>query len=379
MTSEDSSNHEAIADITRPKGRRRVGAVKEHTVVRLRHRAATIAGLLALSLITTACAGGPAPSSYSNPTAAPGASAAGTVVATPLPSVASSPAPALKLLWEKAGDTTSTASDQATYWPAIDPLTGNVWVALGADGMYWTFSPDGKFLGSFGSPGTGPGQFNFRRTACPGCVAGAIAFAPDGSFFVADDGNNRIQKFDPAHKFVKAWGSFGSGDGQFADANAIATDGKSVYVNDGERGDIQVFDAGGRFLRSFSGPGGWLAIDKDGNLYVSDNSSTTAAINEYDAAGDLHRTLDLPQFEGDHIALAVDAAGRLYFNIQSRQSPFPALGLVRFDPTSNTTTRWSTGGETLAIARTQDAIYEANFVSAGWPGPLLRKYALPAK
>ncbi|HYK95469.1 MAG TPA: NHL repeat-containing protein [Candidatus Dormibacteraeota bacterium] len=348
-------------------------------MVRFRHRAAAVGGLLALSLLATGCGAGAAPSAVAKPTAGPGTALGATPAVPPLPSVASSPAPALELLWERSGDTTLSGGNPATYWPAVDPKTGDVWVALGANGLYWIFSPDGKFLGSSGAPGTGPGQFNFRRTACPDCVAGAIAFAPDGSFFVADDGNNRIQKFDSAHKFVKAWGSFGSGDGQFADANAIATDGKAVYVNDDARGDIQVFDADGRFLRSFAGPGGWLAIDKDGNLFVMDNSSTTAAINEYDAAGGLRHRFDLPSFEGDHIGLAVDATGRLFFNIQSRQSPDPALGLVRFDPTSSTITRWSTGGETLAIAPTQDAIYEANFVSAGWPSPLLRKYALPAK
>lgn len=348
-------------------------------MTRPRHSTAA-AGLVVLSILVAACGGTVAAPS---PTSGPAATLAATTSPTTAPTAAStpvaSPAPALKLLWEKAGDTPPKGHNPATYWPAIDPLTGNIWVALGANGLYWIFSPDGKHVGSFGEPGTGPGQFNFQRTACADCVAGAIAFAPDGSFFVADDGNNRIQKFDAAHKFVKSWGSFGSGVGQFADANAIVTDGTTVYVNDGERGDIQVFDADGRFLRSFAGPGGWLAVDKDRNLYVSDNSSTTSAINEYDASGHLRRAFDLPSFEGDHIGLAVDATGRLFFNIQSRQSPYPALGLVRFDPTSNTITRWSTAGETLAIAPTQDAIYEANFVSAGWPSPLLRKYALPAK
>lgn len=37
------------------------------------------------------------------------------------------------------------------------------------------------------------------------------------------------------------------------------------------------------------------------------------------------------------------------------------------------------GGENLLIDPTQQAIYQANYVSPGRPSPVLRKYALPAK
>jgi hypothetical protein len=313
-----------------------------------------------LSILVAACGGtaslsaGAAPS----PTSKAAASLAATTSPTPAPSAAStpvaSPAPALKLLWEKAGDTPPKGHDPATYWPAIDPLTGNIWVALGANGLYWIFSPDGKYLGSFGEPGTGPGQFNFQRTSCPDCVAGAIAFAPDGSFFVADDGNNRIQKFDAAHKFVKAWGSFGSGDGQFADANAIATDGRQVYVYDDVRLDIQVFDTDGKLLRKMTNLWGWITVDKAGNLWAPND----AGIVEFDATGKQLKAYALP--DSFRISLVVDANGRLYFNLQDPNTPYPALGLVRFDPASNTMDRFSTAGETLALDPSGHAIYEAN-------------------
>jgi hypothetical protein len=42
-------------------------------------------------------------------------------------------------------------------------------------------------------------------------------------------------------------GSFGTGDGQFANPKGIATDGKTVYVADDPRFDIQAFDTNGGF------------------------------------------------------------------------------------------------------------------------------------
>lgn len=337
-----------------------------------RDHSAARASLVVIALLAAACGSTPgAASNGGGTTAQPQNGHASTPV-----TVVGSPAPALPLLWESAGDAVPSGSDPATYWPAVDPTTGNIWVALSFDDRYWIFSPQGKYLATFGGPGSGQGQFNFKRP-CDDCGAGAIAFTPDGSFFVADDGNNRIQKFDAAHHFVRAWGTFGSGDGQFADANVIATDGSSVYVYDGERGDIQVFDTDGHFLRKVSTLNGWLALDKAGNLYASENTAGTSAIAEYDASGTLRRSFDLPPFDGDRIGLAVDALGRLYFNIQDVNRPYAALGLVRFDPAANTFTRWATGGESLAIDPSQQAIYEANFVSPGWPKPALRKYALP--
>jgi DNA-binding beta-propeller fold protein YncE len=375
---QDRANRGDPFDITRPKDRHDVGAEKEQIVVNPRHSTAA-AGLVVLSILVTACGGtaslsaGTAPSLTSKPAASPAATTSATAAPSAVSTPVASPAPALKLLWEKAGDTPPKGHDPATYWPAIDPLTGNIWVALGANGLYWIFSPDGKYLGSFGEPGTGPGQFNFQRTPCPDCVAGAIAFAPDGSFVVADDGNNRIQKFDAAHKFVKAWGSFGSGDGQFADANAIATDGRQVYVYDDVRLDVQVFDTEGKLLRKMTNLWGWITLDKAGNLWAPND----AGLVEFDATGKQVKAYALPNM-GDRVSLVIDATGRLYFNLQD-DTTHASLGLVRFDPATNSLDRFSTSGETLAIDPAHNAIYEANFVSPGWPAPVLRKYTLPAK
>ena len=78
---------------------------------------------------------------------------------------------------------------------------------------------------SFGSSGSGSGQFNFPRGLA---VSGGLVY-------VADAGNNRIDWFDPtdfAASFA-SFGSQGSGPGQFNDPLGVAVDGSGdVFVAD---------------------------------------------------------------------------------------------------------------------------------------------------
>jgi hypothetical protein len=55
-------------------------------------------------------------------------------------------------------------------------------------------SPDGVWLGSWGTPGDGPGQFSTPHS---------IATDADDNVYVADRGNRRIQVFDTSGKFLR--------------------------------------------------------------------------------------------------------------------------------------------------------------------------------
>ena len=72
---------------------------------------------------------------------------------------------------------------------------------------------------------------------------------PDGTVYVADAANRRVQAFTPAGKFLTKWGRFGDGNGQFLEPNDldVASDG-TVLVVDDERDDIQRFDHAGRYM-----------------------------------------------------------------------------------------------------------------------------------
>ena len=69
--------------------------------------------------------------------------------------------------------------------------------------------------------------------------------ASDGSVYVVDWANNRIQKFTSAGVFVNKWGTAGTGAGQFDGPGdiVVASDG-SVYVADTANHRIQKFSPG---------------------------------------------------------------------------------------------------------------------------------------
>jgi DNA-binding beta-propeller fold protein YncE len=222
-------------------------------------------------------------------------------------------------VWESRGD-----PDQPLSLPGHLALApdGNVWVSDPGHDQFQILSPDGAFLEAWGTSGSGPGQFDFRGAGFPNA---AVAFAPDGSFYVADTGNDRVQKFAPNRSFVAAWGTRGAGPGQFRSATSVAVgpDGH-VYVVDSGSQAVQVFDADGAYLRTIgkqgSGPGEFLlsagadiAIDGDGNLWVSDTSNYRMQV--FSADGELVAVLPNGPHKdrfGQPAQIAFDDAGRVF-------------------------------------------------------------------
>ena len=152
--------------------------------------------------------------------------------------------------------------DKATN-PALDAVSG---IALGPDGDLYVVSqfaseilvldPDGNLVRRWGERGAGDGQFHFVTNGNQNIDVGGIAVAKDGTVYVADTFNRRIQAFDPNGHFLRAWGSYGTGDGQFLvpiDV-AVGADG-SVLVVDWSRGDVQRFKPDGTPLGIVPGGG----------------------------------------------------------------------------------------------------------------------------
>ena len=83
----------------------------------------------------------------------------------------------------------------------------------------------------------------------PECREGTAIYQESGrdnappAIYVADYGNDRIQKFTPDGTFVTKWGVSGSGDGEFDSPYGIAVDmSGNVFVSEYYPNDrIQVF------------------------------------------------------------------------------------------------------------------------------------------
>ena len=107
----------------------------------------------------------------------------------------------------------------------------------------------------------------------------AVLVAPDGSIFVAQGhtndykGNPRVIKFDAKGKFIKQWGSSGTGPGEFGMPHCLAMDSKgNLYVGDRDNNRIQVFTQDGKLLgqlTQFGRPSG-IVIDRNDMIYVTE-------------------------------------------------------------------------------------------------------------
>jgi sugar lactone lactonase YvrE len=139
------------------------------------------------------------------------------------------------------------------------------------------------FLDSFGSAGSGPGQFSLPI---------GVAVSDTELVYVVDLVNNRVQRFDEAGGNQLSFGLLGSGPGQldFPDSVAVSDTGL-VYVTD--RGDdlVQRFDAGGNHQLSFAtfglAPGQsdvrGVAVNSSGQVYVAERG--VDQVQRFDADG----------------------------------------------------------------------------------------------
>lgn len=128
------------------------------------------------------------------------------------------------------------------------------------------------YLSAFGTYGSGDGQFVNPQ---------GIDVGPDGNLYVADQGNSRIQVIAPDGAFIRKWGTAGDGDGQFGRLLdvAVAASG-NVYTAEGNWGgqgynQIQKFGADGHFVARWGKSGGFngiwaLDVDAAENVYVAD-------------------------------------------------------------------------------------------------------------
>jgi predicted membrane-bound mannosyltransferase/sugar lactone lactonase YvrE len=174
-----------------------------------------------------------------------------------------------------------------------------------------------------GQTGSSEGQFQSPRS---------IAIAPDGSIYVADSRNNRIQHLSSSGEVINTWGKYADiaqGEAPGGTFNepwgiAVAPDGY-VYVADTWNYRIQKFTADGEFISMF-GTNGFgetptslygpraVVVDAEGNLYIADTGNKRILV--FDSIGNYTDQFGSPGMGfgelDEPVGIAVDSEGNIY-------------------------------------------------------------------
>ncbi len=158
---------------------------------------------------------------------------------------------------------------------------GTVYCVDDADHTIQAFSADGSLLLTLGTSGMpsetgydGKSLASVSRGGPPFNRPTNVAVAPSGDLYVSDGyGNSRVHHFRSDGTLVRSWGSPGSGPGEFMLPHGIGVlaDGR-VLVADRENDRVQVFGAEGAYLDQ------WTNVQRpthlvqgpDGLVYVSE-------------------------------------------------------------------------------------------------------------
>ncbi|MGD9936724.1 MAG: 6-bladed beta-propeller [Methanoregulaceae archaeon] len=181
---------------------------------------------------------------------------------------------------------------------------GTIFVADTENHRVQVFSPDGRLIRSWGSQGTSPTQF---VQPIP------ITIGPDNNLYIGDRGNHRVVVYSKTGTYVREMKTTGMDPFGIA----VAPDGE-IFVASSNQNLIYLFSPGGTLLDAFGGPGreeGKLSeptgcvFGSDGLLYILEIG--TQRVQRMDQYGTFRGT-----FISTHLwkpmGCAFDAAGNFY-------------------------------------------------------------------
>ncbi len=202
--------------------------------------------------------------------------------------------------------------------------SGSVYVVDGLTETIQKYGPDAAFIGAISVKSKIDGQ--------PTLMIG-IAVGPDGTVYTTDNTTQSVMTFSSAGAPGAAFGSKGSGKGQFANPRFLAVDQTRFSVVDSRNFRVQVFNTDGTYLRQFgtmgssdgqfTNPDG-IGIDANHNTFVGDGDH----IDKFASDGSFLTTISIPStsyrdpgFNGRYhystilsgiMGIAVDPAGDVY-------------------------------------------------------------------
>ncbi len=237
---------------------------------------------------------------------------------------------------------------------AVDPSTGDIYVADTGNNRVDKFSASGEFLRAWGwgvkddsselqtcttsceigIPGKGAGQLNG--------VVGVAVDPTSGDVYTVNRRDGRVQRFTANGAFVEAFGGYGSGAGEFGSQlpsrGDIAVDaGGQVLVTDPAKNRVAVFDSNGVFASEIATGGYTVAIGPGGLVYVG-SEGETVGVYEFEAspapgAWTLKREVSLQESYGP-VALAVSpVSGNLIAEVTAGYGASTTYALKEFDST----------------------------------------------
>ncbi len=137
---------------------------------------------------------------------------------------------------------------------------------------------------------------------------------PNGDIYVTDGYRNaRVHRFTRDGRLVMSWGTPGHAEGRFHLPHSIATDPEgTIYVADRANKRVQIFSADGDFLDMWTGMGGPNDITRaaDGTFYIAEqeDGGNPAYICVRDTNGKV-----LARMESRHVhGVGVDSRGDVY-------------------------------------------------------------------
>lgn len=180
------------------------------------------------------------------------------------------------LTWGQRGTTADPGSINFAWGVAVEPGTGRVFLANRESHEIEVFSNSGAFVTRWGTRGTTAGRFEFPH---------GVAFDPtNGTLLVTDSNNGRIQRFrvdaNGNGTWLATYGSKGTAVGQFSVPTGIdvAADG-TIWVADTRNKRVQKRNPATGAWTAYTRPVGattfsslWgVSVAPDGSIWIADS------------------------------------------------------------------------------------------------------------
>ncbi|MDW0135407.1 MAG: 6-bladed beta-propeller, partial [Nitrososphaeraceae archaeon] len=236
--------------------------------------------------------------------------------------------------------------DQSQYISNVSSevkSNGGVPVTNDLPGFHYVkkFDSNGTLVSAWGTKGTGPGEF---------LHAHGIAVDSEGNVYVSDAEKCNIQKFDSEGKFITMWGSEGRENGQFIKPWGVAVDSSdNVYTSDQDSPEVQKFNNDGKFLTKWNSysPGRLfvhlhdITVDTNDSVYVTDGRNNSR-VAKFDSQGEFITQWGAfgsgnGRFIEDH-GIATDKSGNV-FVVDTRN-----VRIQKFNNQGDFVEKWGTVG-----------------------------------